>query len=87
MRANARLIGAKSMEDAISNKLPDGDDGALTVAEFCARYGLGRTAAYEEINGGRLEARKRGNRTLIPRTAARRWLNNLPSIISRRAEP
>ena len=64
------------MEDTISNKLPDGDDG-----------GLGRTAAYEEINGGRLEARKRGNRTLIPRTAARRWLKNLPSIISRGAEP
>ena len=74
------------MEDAISNKLPDGDDGALTIAEFCARYGLGRTAAYEEINGGRLEARKRGNRTLIPRTAARRWLKNLPSIICRGAE-
>ena len=75
------------MEDTISNKLPEGDDGALTIAEFCARYGLGRTAAYEEINGGRLEARKRGNRTLIPRTAARRWLKNLPSIISRGAGP
>ena len=74
------------MEDTISNKLPEGDDGALTIAEFCARYGLGRTAAYEEINDGRLEARKRGNRTLIPRTAARRWLENLPPLRSRAAE-
>ena len=74
------------MEDTISNKLPEGDDGALTIAEFCARYGLGRTAAYEEINDGRLEARKRGSRTLIPRTAARRWLENLPTLKSRAAE-
>jgi excisionase family DNA binding protein len=72
-------------EPAGPQKLAD-DDGAFTVEEFCARYGIKRTATYEEINRGRLEARKRGNRTLIPRTAARRWLENLPFIKSRGAE-
>ena len=55
----------------------EGDDGALSIAEFCARYAIGRTAVYEEINRGRLEARKRGTRTLIPCAAARHWFQNL----------
>jgi hypothetical protein len=66
------------MEVTIDN-MPEGDGGALSIAEFCARYGVGRTAAYKEINDGRLEARKRGARTLIPRASARRWFQNLPA--------
>ena len=53
-------------------------DGAFTVEEFCRRFGVGRTAVYEEIKGGRLTARKRGSRTLIARDEARRWFHNLP---------
>jgi hypothetical protein len=60
-----------------ADSAPD-NEGALTVEAFCARYGIGRTATYEEINGGRLEIKKRGSRTLIPRAEARRWLANLP---------
>jgi excisionase family DNA binding protein len=62
------------------------DDGAFTLEEFCKRYGVGRTAAYEEINSGRLEARKRGTKTLIARSAARQWLAGLPRFEPRTAE-
>jgi hypothetical protein len=61
------------------------DDGAFTVKEFCARYGIGHTAFYEEVNSGRLIAKKRGNRTLIPRASARAWVNSLPTMNSRSA--
>jgi hypothetical protein len=32
--------------------------GAMSVQAFCERYDIGRTKAYEEINAGRLKARK-----------------------------
>jgi len=54
------------------------DDGAFTLEEFCRRLAVGRTAAYEEINSGRLAARKRGTKTLIARSAARQWFADLP---------
>jgi hypothetical protein len=62
------------------------EEGAFSIEEFCVWAGIGRSAAYEEINDGRLVARKRGSRTLIPRAAARRWLENLPLLKSRAAE-
>ena len=61
------------------------DDGAFTLDEFSRRYGIGRTAVYEEINSGRLEARKRGTKTLIARSAARQWFANLPHFGSQTA--
>jgi Helix-turn-helix domain len=61
-------------------------DGAFTLERFCARYGIGRTAAYNEINRGRLEARKQGKRTMISRAAARRWFANLPRLRPRSAQ-
>ena len=38
---------------------------AMTVPDFCQRYRIGRTKTYEEINAGRLKARKSGRRTII----------------------
>jgi len=61
-------------------------DGAFTLEEFCSRYGIGRTAAYKEINRGRLEARKHGKRTMISRDAARRWFAGLPRLKPRTAQ-
>lgn len=52
---------------------------ALSVAEFCTIFGIGRTALYEELKTGRLKARKCGRRTLIPRSEGERWLESLPS--------
>lgn len=53
---------------------------ALSIAEFCKRYGVGRSSAYEEIKSGRLEARKVGARTLITFEAAENWLGQLPTV-------
>lgn len=55
------------------------DKAALSVAEFCAAFSIGRTAVYEEMKAGRLQARKCGRRTLIPRSEAERWLASLPA--------
>ncbi len=57
------------------------EDGAFTIEEFCELYGVGRTAFYEEINSGRLIAKKRGSRTLIPRSNARAWFELLPAMV------
>ena len=38
---------------------------AMTLPDFCQRYRIGRTKTYEEINAGRLKARKAGRRTII----------------------
>ena len=58
-------------------------DGALTVRAFCDRYSIGRTAFYEEINSGRLIAKKRGSKILVPLVNARAWLETLPNLESR----
>ncbi len=53
---------------------------AHSIAEACARSGIGRTAMYELINTGQLPARKRGRRTLILADDLRRCLELLPAI-------
>jgi excisionase family DNA binding protein len=52
---------------------------AFSVDEFCARYGVGRTTAYEEIKAKRLQVVKAGKRTLVTADAAESWLKNLPT--------
>lgn len=52
--------------------------GALTIEGFRARYNIGRTKTYEEINSGRLPVRKVGAKTLISVADAERWLAGLP---------
>ena len=53
---------------------------AHSIAEACARSGIGRTAIYELINTGQLPARKRGRRTLILVEDLQRCLQSLPSV-------
>ena len=55
---------------------------AFSLNEFCNRYGIGRTTAYEEIKAGRLQVVKAGKRSLVPADAAESWLQNLPSARS-----
>ena len=50
------------------------------MAEFCQRYGPGRTTAYEELKSGRLRGRKIGRRTIITEDDAENWLRNLPAV-------
>jgi hypothetical protein len=40
---------------------------AMSLQVFCEAYSIGRTKAYEEIDAGRLKARKAGKRTISPR--------------------
>jgi hypothetical protein len=53
---------------------------AMSVQAFCERYDIGRTKAYEEINAGRLKARKAGRRTIITADDAEDWLSRLPAL-------
>jgi predicted DNA-binding transcriptional regulator AlpA len=53
---------------------------AYPLPDFLKRYGVSRSTAYREINAGRLEARKRGSRTIITAEAAQAWLDSLPAL-------
>ena len=52
----------------------------MSLHVFCETYGIGRTKAYEEINAGRLKARKAGKRTIITEDDAEEWLSLLPAF-------
>jgi excisionase family DNA binding protein len=74
--------------DNPANRARGGDDAApapltpraFSIPEFCRRYGIGRTNAYQEITAGRLRAVKVGRRTLITQVAAEAWLASLPEM-------
>jgi excisionase family DNA binding protein len=51
---------------------------AMSISQFCKRYGIGRTKAYDELRMGRLRGHKCGNRTLIANDDAEQWLSSLP---------
>lgn len=55
----------------------------LTLPAFCARYSVGRTRAYEEINAARLKAIKVGRRTMIKSADADSWLESRPAVTPR----
>jgi hypothetical protein len=74
------------MSKRFLSPMEDNHDGAFTVDGFCRKYGIGRTAFYEEVTAGRLKAKKRGTRTMIERAEARRWFANLPSFARTKKE-
>ncbi len=59
--------------------------GALTVAEFCQAYRVGRTFLYEQLKSGQLSATKAGTKTLILRAEAARWFKSLPKLDTAKA--
>jgi excisionase family DNA binding protein len=59
---------------------------AMSIVQFCERYGLGRTRVYEELKSGRLRGRKSGKRTIIAEDDAEDWLRRLPPIASNSPE-
>ena len=52
---------------------------AYTIADAAKASGIGRTTLYELIGAGKIEARKVGNRTLIPAESLRSCLASLPA--------
>lgn len=56
---------------------------AFFITEFCRRYGVGRTRAFDELKAGRLRGRKIGRRTIITEDDAETWLRNLPDARGR----
>ena len=46
---------------------------AISVAEFCQTFAVGKSLFYEEVKAGRLSIRKVGGRTLVPTAEARAW--------------
>jgi hypothetical protein len=70
------LIMKRQISEAEQNRCAT--QRAMSIVEFCNRYGLGRTKAYEEMNSGRLRGRKLGARTIITDDDAEDWLRNLP---------
>ena len=70
------------IEDTVRRLYVDPHAEALSIEQFCARYGVSRTTAYEQIEAGWLVAKKPpGNRrTLIPKVEADRWLANAPLL-------
>ncbi len=53
---------------------------AYTINSFAERAEMGRTTIYAEIRAGRLQAKKRGGRTIITVDAARAYLAGLPDM-------
>ena len=52
--------------------------GLKTIREFAQANGMGLTLAYEELNSGRLEARKLGTKTMVSPEAEAAWKARLP---------
>ena len=53
---------------------------ALSVIQVLELTGISRCTLYQEINSGRIVARKLGNRTLILESDLERYLDSLPRI-------
>lgn len=51
---------------------------ALGISAAARAAGIGRSTVFEEINAGRLKARKAGRRTLILKDDLAAWLASLP---------
>jgi excisionase family DNA binding protein len=71
----------------IENSPPLANQRALSIPQFCQRYGPGKSTAYQEIQAGRLRARKVGRRTLITLDDAERWLRDLPEFAASENTP
>jgi len=50
---------------------------AYRVSEFCQRYSISKATFFRETAANRLRILKRGRSTLVSRSEAERWFENL----------
>lgn len=50
----------------------------ISVAEFCRRFGMGKTKAYELFADGAVATKKLGRRRLVELASAESWADALP---------
>ena len=62
---------AQTQQIAASDRVAD------SVDEFCEAVPIGRTLFYGEVKAGRINIRKAGRKTLVPRTERDAWLRRL----------
>lgn len=65
-------------DDESSPERPNVEKLAYSPSELLAAAPIGHTALYQELNSGRLPARKLGKSTVILAGDAKAWLTNLP---------
>lgn len=53
---------------------------AYSIQDTCTILGIGKTKLYEEINAGRIPAKKYGRKTLIPASSLDQWIAQLPDL-------
>jgi excisionase family DNA binding protein len=59
------------------------DQEAVSVAQFCKRYGISRRTFYEEVKRKRLRARKLGAKTIVLRHDELAYVASLPALKSK----
>lgn len=57
----------------MNSSAPSTPRAALSVAEFCMRFGISKGKVFLELKEGRLQRVKVGRRTLIPIESADAW--------------
>ena len=73
----------KGSANPIRNEANEGlamDNRALTINEFCDRYGICRETAYQQIRTGKLRAVKLGRRTVLLAPDVDAWAASLPEL-------
>lgn len=65
----------------MEHKLPPHiQPAAMSVLDFCAAAGIGKTRFYDEVRAERIRVKKCGSRTLVPMAELTAWLDRLPSV-------
>jgi hypothetical protein len=78
IRANGQFWG--NDRSTVTASTLDPATLAYPINIFCLIAGVGRQLVYDEINAGRLVAKKVGRRTLIRHADAERWLEAAPAF-------
>lgn len=59
----------------------DAEGESFTVDSFCKAENIGHTKFYEEVNSGRLRAKKIGRKTIVLPEDRRKWRASLPEYV------